>query len=106
MGEKNKVLDLAVPGKLAFLKEQLNAPEIRKKIQDTVEVHFGPGYSFQLQSGKDEVTGGTSAQAMVQQKQKVQQEELAQQVENHPMVKSAKAAFKGQIKSIKNQQTS
>ncbi len=106
LGEKNKVLDLAVPGKLAFLKEQLNAPDLRKKIQETIEIHFGPGYSFQIQSSKDDMTGGTSAQAMVQQKQKLQQEEVAQQVENHPMVKSAKAAFKGQIKTIKNQQTS
>ena len=105
LGEKNKVLDLSVPAKLAFLRDQLLEKSVHAKLQEAVAAHFGAGFSFQLTAAKDEAAG-TSAQAMVQQKQKLKQDEIAQKVAEHPMVKSAQAAFKGQIKSIKNQQTS
>jgi DNA polymerase-3 subunit gamma/tau len=105
LGEKNKVLDLNVPAKLAFLRDQLMENSVKTKLQEAVTAHFGAGYTYQIQAAKDEAVG-TSAQAMVQQKQKLKQEEIAQKVADHPMVKSAQAAFKGQIKSIKNQQTS
>jgi len=105
LGEKNKVLDLTVPAKFAFLRDQLTEKSTNEKLQEAVTAHFGPGITYQIQASKDEAAG-TSAQAMVQQKQKLKQDEIAQKVAEHPMVKSAQAAFKGQIKSIKNQQTS
>ncbi|MEZ0392725.1 MAG: DNA polymerase III subunit gamma/tau [Pseudobdellovibrionaceae bacterium] len=105
IGEKNKVLDLAVPAKLAFLKDQLADAAVKEKLQSAMERHFGAGFSYQIQTSKDE-KAGTSAQAMVQEKQKAKQDEMARQVADHPMIKSAKAGLKGQIKSIKNQQTS
>ncbi len=105
LGEKNKVLDLTVPGKFAFLRDQLNDSGTKAKLQDAVAAHFGADYTYQIQAAKDEAAG-TSAQAMVQQKAKMKQDEIAQKVADHPMIKSAQAAFKGQIKSIKNQQTS
>ncbi len=103
LGEKNKVLDLTVPAKFAFLRSQIEAE--KEKLTNAIGSYFGEGYSYQIQAAKDE-TAGTSAQAMVQQKQKLKQEEIAQKVAEHPMIKSAQAAFKGQIKSIKNQPTS
>lgn len=105
LGEKNKNLELHIPAKLAFLKDQLADANLRGKLQTALESHFGPGYTFQIQLAKDESLG-TSAQAMVQQKQKLKQEEIAQKVAEHPAVKSAQIALKGQIKSIKNQPTS
>lgn len=105
LGEKNKVLDLAISAKFAFLKDQLSEATTKAKMQSAIEAHFGSGFSFQIQTAKDE-KAGTSAKAMVQEKQKVKQEEIAQKVADHPMIKSAKAGLKGQIKSIKNQPTS
>jgi DNA polymerase-3 subunit gamma/tau len=105
LGEKNKVLELAIPAKLGFLKDQLTDAGVKGRIQEAVAAHFGAAFSFQIQAAKDEDTGA-SAQAMVQQKQKVKQDEIAQKVADHPMIKSAQAALKGQIKSIKNQPTS
>ncbi len=105
LGEKNKVLDLTVPAKFAFLRDQLLEKSVQAKLQEAVTAHFGEGYTYQIQTAKDEAAG-TSAQAMVQQKAKLKQDEIAQKVAEHPMVKSAQAAFKGQIKSIKNQQSS
>lgn len=105
LGKKDKTLDLAIPAKLSFLKDQLADSSVRSKLQELLQAHFGVGTNFQIQVTKNE-TVGTSAQAMAQQKQKVKQDELAQKVAEHPMIKSATTAFKGQIKSIKSQQTS
>jgi hypothetical protein len=106
LGEKNKVLELSVPAKLAFLKDQLNEGSLKKKLQEAVAHHFGEGFSYLIQGVTKDESSGTSAQAMVQQKQKLKQDEIAQKVAEHPKIKSAQAALKGQIKSIKNQQTS
>ncbi len=105
LGEKAKVLELAVPHKMAFLRDQLADASLRSKLQTQLEASFGSGYSFQIQLSKDESVG-TSASAMVQQKQKLQADEMAQKVAEHPLIKSAQAGLKGQIKSIKNQQPS
>lgn len=104
LGEKNKILELAVPTKFSFLKDQLSEAVTRTKLQAFIEGHFGVGITHQIQMSKGE-TLGTSAQHMVQQKQKVKEDEIAQKVADHPMIKSATLAFKGQIKSIKSQQT-
>lgn len=103
LGEKNKVLDLAIPQKMGFLKDQIADKNVQQKLQGFIEQSFGTGYSFQIQTANDESTG-TSAQAMVQNKQKAKDEEMATKVANHPVIKSATSAFKGQIKSIKGPQ--
>jgi DNA polymerase-3 subunit gamma/tau len=103
LGEKNKVLELAIPQKFSFLKDQLGETSVRNKLQGFIQTHFGPGYSHQIMLGKDE-TAGTSAQAMTVQKQKAKEDELAKKVADHPLIKSATTALKGQIKSIKSQQ--
>lgn len=104
LGQTNKILELAVPTKFAFLKDQLSEVATRNKLQGFIESHFGAGMTHQIQMSKGEAMG-TSAQHMVQQKQKVREDEIAQKVADHPLIKSATLAFKGQIKSIKSQQT-
>lgn len=103
LGEKNKVLDLAIPHKMGFLKDQLSDNSIKQKLQGFIESIFGTGYSFQIQAVNDDSTG-ISAQAIVQNKQKLKEDEIATKVANHPAIKSATSAFKGQIKSIKGPQ--
>jgi DNA polymerase-3 subunit gamma/tau len=105
IGEKDKVLNLAVPAKMAFLKDQLADAEVRKNLQGLIEQHWGPGFSVTIQIGKDE-TVGTSARGNAEQKEKKQTEDLAEKVANHPLIKSATTALKGQVKSIKNPQAS
>lgn len=104
LGEKNKVLELAIPPKMGFLKDQMADASIRNKLQAFVETHFGPGFSVQIQMAKDELVG-TSAQNLVAQKQKEKEDEIAQKVADHPLIKSATMALKGSVKSIKSQQT-
>jgi DNA polymerase-3 subunit gamma/tau len=103
LGEKNKVMELAIPAKLAFMKDQLADKAVGQRLQVLLTENFGEGFSYQIQLSKDEKIG-TSAAAVVQKKEKLKEDEIAQKVADHPMIKSATAAFKGQVKSIKSQQ--
>lgn len=96
----DKVVDLVIPPKMAFLKDQMTDPAVLNKIKSFVEQSWGPGYSVTVQLTHDQVAGA-SASSMAQEKQKKKQDDLAQQVAEHPKVKTAAAVFKGQIKSIK-----
>lgn len=100
LGEKDKVLQLAVPAKMGFLKDQLADNSVHQKVQSFIEGYFGAGYKFDLEISKDEHKG-TSAQAIVQQKQQQKDDDIKRQVADHPIIRSATAAIKGQIKSIK-----
>jgi DNA polymerase-3 subunit gamma/tau len=99
-GLQDKTVDLAIPMKMAFLKDQLMDPEVQTKIKSLIEQSWGPGYSLSIHVTK-EAAAGTSAHSLAEEKQKQRQDDLAQQVSQHPKVKTATAAFKGQIKSIK-----
>lgn len=105
LGEKDKVLSLSIPAKMGFLKDQLGDKATQEKIQGFVDGFFGSGYNLDIQQGKQqpgqEEPKGTSAQAIVQQKQQQKEEDIKRQVADHPMIRSATAAIKGQIKSIK-----
>jgi len=108
LGEKEKVLSLGVPAKMTFIKDQLADAEVRKKLQSFVDQHWSTGYTFTVQLEKGEMIGtsaGMSAKNVSDQKEKKQEEDLADRVANHPLIKSATTALKGQIKSIKNPQT-
>lgn len=99
-GLKDKVIELAIPHKMAFLRDQLLDGEVRKKLNGLIEQAWGPGHSFDIHLTQD-MGVGTSAAAHSQEKQKKQQQDLVEQVSQHPKVKTAAAVFKGQIKSIK-----
>lgn len=93
---------LAVPVRLQFLKDQVNTPDLRKKLQSFIDQFWGPGYSFEIKLGTDQCLGSAvSAQQMVQTKLQQKNEEIRQHIETHPMIQTAKTVFKGQIKSIK-----
>jgi DNA polymerase-3 subunit gamma/tau len=97
--EDEKILHLAVPPKLAFLKQQMNDSAIHAKLQGFIDSYWGAGYSFQVSSGKEPVAG-ESAQSLALKKQQQAEEELRQQIAENPMVKTAQAVFKGQIKAV------
>ncbi|MFS4459113.1 DNA polymerase III subunit gamma/tau [Bdellovibrio sp. HCB2-146] len=96
--EDGKLLSLGVPAKLVFLKEQMADTQVRKKLQGYIDSHWGPGYSFEVLMSRDQT--GESAQAMVQKKHQLAEDEIRNQIAANPMVKAAQEAFQGQIKSI------
>lgn len=101
LGEKNKVLELSIPSKFGFMRDQLADAGLKAKLQKAIESHFGQGYVFQIQAGKDDKIG-TSAKDMAAKQQQQKDDAIAQQVADHPLIKTAQSALKGQIKSIKN----
>ncbi len=96
--EAGTLISLGVPAKLAFLKEQMADPQVRKKLQGFIDSYWASGYSFEVLMSRENV--GESAQALVQKKQQLAEEELHRQIAENPMVKAAQEVFKGQIKSI------
>ena len=97
--EEGTILNLGVPPKLAFLKEQMNDSTIRAKLQGFIDSFWGAGYSFQVLSGRDPVEG-ESAQSLQQKKQQQAEDELLQKIAENPMVKTAQTVFKSQIKAV------
>ena len=102
-GIKDKLIQLSIPHKVAFLREQLSDSELQLKLKKMIDQFWGPGYSLEItMSTAANAHQGTSATAVAQEKQRKQEEDMAQQVSEHPKVKSAAAAFRGQIKSIQS----
>jgi DNA polymerase-3 subunit gamma/tau len=97
--DEANILMLAVPPKLAFLRQQMNDSAVHAKLQGFIDSYWAAGYSFQVLSGKEPVAG-ESAQSLALKKQQQAEDELRQQIAENPMVKSAQAVFKGQIKAV------
>jgi DNA polymerase-3 subunit gamma/tau len=101
VSEKNKAIELAVPAKMAFLKDQVADRTVREKLQAFVDQQWGPGYSLNITVSQDANAAGTSAKSLEQEKETKKQQNMAEQVAAHPAVRAASSAFKGQVKSIK-----
>ena len=100
MGIKDKKLGIGVHEKMLFLKQQLTAPQTSKKLQSYIDQYWGEGYTLEIQTVKDK-DSGFSAQSLTDQKEQEKKDHLNQQIQAHPLVKTAQAIFKSQIKSIK-----
>lgn len=100
MGIKDKKLGIGVHEKMLFLKQQLTAPQTSKKLQSYVDQYWSEGYTLEIQTVKDK-DSGFSAQSLTDQKEQEKKDHLNQQIQSHPLVKTAQAIFKSQIKSIK-----
>lgn len=100
LGDKNKTIELGVPTKMSFLRDLMNDPAVREKVQGLIDQMWGPGYALTVRIAQ-ETTGASSAKAIEQEKETKRQTDLTQQMAAHPKVKAANAIFKGQIKSIK-----
>ncbi len=98
-GEDGQIIKLAVPPKLAFLKEQMADSEIRRKLKGCIDSLWGQGYSFEIVSGR-ETPAGDTAQSLANKKRDAHEDELRQKIAEHPMVKAAQAALKSEIKSV------
>lgn len=98
-GEDGKMIKLAVPPKLAFLKEQMADSEIRRKLKGCIDSLWGQGYSFEIVSGR-ETPAGDTAQSLANKKRDAHEDELRLKIAEHPMVKAAQAALKSEIKSV------
>lgn len=100
-GVENKKIRLAVPPKLAFLKEQMADVELRKKLQGLIDSLWGQGYSFEVSVAQAN-SAAESAQSLSQKKNLQAEDQIRTQIEQHPQVMAAKQVFKGMIKKVQN----
>jgi len=100
MGINDKKFGIGIHEKMQFLKQQLAAPQSSQKLQSYIDQYWGEGYTLEIQTVKDKGLG-FSAQSLTDQKEQEVKDQLNQQVQSHPLVKTAQAIFKSQIKSIK-----
>lgn len=100
MGLENQKLLLGIPEKMQFLKQQLASPQTSQRLQSYVDQFWGEGYVFDVQIVKDK-NAGFSAQSLMAQKEQEKKDHLDQKIQEHPLVKTAQALFKSQVKSIK-----
>ncbi|MFN7727656.1 MAG: DNA polymerase III subunit gamma/tau [Bdellovibrio sp.] len=100
-GVKDKTLDLLIPPKAAFLRDQLMDSGVQKKIKTLIDQYWAPGYALNVQMAQGTLNEGASAQSLAQDKEKKKEQDLTAQISEHPKVKTAAAVFKGQIKTIK-----
>lgn len=101
----NKQIVLGCPTKMKFLAEKMTGSDFKKKVLNYVTTFWGPGYQLEVvvadPGGSQSVTPKTHAG----QKLAEEQRRLRQQVEDHPLVKSAQSLFKTEIRAIKENKT-
>jgi DNA polymerase III subunit gamma/tau len=101
---KDKKIVLGCSAKMKFLADKLSGTDFKKKVLNYVSTFWGPGYQLEVVGGDGDETSTAAAmtpKAQAAKQQEDERQQLRRQVEEHPMVKSAQALFKTEIRSIK-----
>ncbi|MEI7973927.1 MAG: DNA polymerase III subunit gamma/tau [Bdellovibrio sp.] len=91
-------LVLAVPAKFSFLKEQLQEPTQRERLEKALELFWKSPRVLVLQTEK--TASGLSVQRHEENQKKRQQDDLRERVLHHPRVQSLNEILKAEVKSI------
>lgn len=94
-------LKLGVPTKLKFLFDKISQPDFKKKLMNYMMTFWGSGLQVNIQLADPQETKTHTPKALDQKIEANKQENIRQQVENHPLVQSTRNVFKAEIKSIK-----
>ncbi len=105
-GVDQKVIQLGIPNKLAFLREQMADPELRKRLQGLIDSHWGEGYSFKDSVVAKETSNAESAISLNHKKNQIAEEQIQAKIEQLPQVLAAKQIFKGIVKTHKERELS
>jgi len=100
--QEGKKLILAVPSKLKFIFEKISHPDFQKKLSNYLNTFWGPGYEFEIQLGDLDSSEAPTPKTLTAISNEKQAAEEKEQIENHPLVKSAKGIFNAEIKAIKD----
>jgi DNA polymerase-3 subunit gamma/tau len=103
LGNGKIALDVGVPDKLGFLKEQLKDSQMKLSLQLLVEKSWGTQYSCEIRFDGTPAEGGSSAVSVAKAKELKNESDLLEKVAAHPKVISASEVFKGSFK-LKNKE--
>jgi DNA polymerase-3 subunit gamma/tau len=101
LGLEGKTLQLGIPAKLQFLRQQFQDDALIKKVQGFIDQLWGSGYVFNAQVAKDK-DKGVSVIGAEEEKRQQQGDKLREEIENHPAIKAAQSVFNAQIVDIKD----
>jgi DNA polymerase-3 subunit gamma/tau len=101
LGQDGKTLNLGIPAKLQFLRQQFQDANFVKKVQGFIDQLWGSGYVFNAQVVKDKEKGFSVIGAEEEKKQQ-QGDKLREEIESHPAIKAAQSVFNTQIVDIKD----
>lgn len=99
VAEEGKVIKLSISAKHMFLADTLKEPESRQKLQTFLDHLWGDAYTFQVIAAQKADTA-ESAQKMAEKKAVVDEQNVEEQLKNHPSVQAAQKVFKGDIKAV------
>lgn len=99
VSEEGKLIKLSISAKHMFLADTLKEPESRQKLQTFLDSLWGEAYTFQVIAAQKAETA-ESASKMAEKKAEVDEQNVEEQLKNHPSVKAAQKVFKGDIKAV------
>lgn len=94
-------LELGIPEKYKFLTAQVAEPAFMRKMTNYISTFWGQTLTVTFKELSDATTTTQSANQVAQKKSAADKQQLEEDVENHPLVKSAKNIFGTKITSIK-----
>ena len=100
-----KQVVLTVPGKMAFLIDQMKDLQFQKKMQTCIDQTWGSGYSINIRLGGGSAEG-TSVVAVISAQEEQKQKEIMESIVANPKIKATMESFKAPIKSVTDLGTS
>lgn len=94
---ENGKLELTIPSKMAFLRDQLMDSATRGQLESLIEQHWGSRYALDVRVTKDT---GTSAQGLAVQKAQAAESELIERAEKDPKVATFNRVFQGRVQGL------
>lgn len=99
VSEEAHLIKLSISAKHMFLADTLKEPESRQKLQTFLDSLWGEGYTFQV-IATQKAEAAESAHKMAEKKAVVDEQNVEEQLKNHPSVQAAQKIFKGDIKTV------
>jgi DNA polymerase-3 subunit gamma/tau len=97
-------IEIGIPDQYKFLTAQVSDAAFKKKISNYITTFWGANVTVEFKEIAAEKSPTLSANQITQKKSDIDKKKVEDDVENHPLVKSAKTIFNTQITSIKEGQ--
>ena len=102
VGFTNDRLELSIPSRVSFLAPQFQDKGLLSELEKRVHAEYGPQSQFVILESKQAPASGNTAKAIANEKERTKNQEIIEDLSNHPLVKSASQTFKVKIKSVTN----
>ncbi len=102
VGFENNRLELSIPSRVSFLAPQFQDKSLLTELEKRVRAEYGPQSQFVIFESKQAPSSGSTAKAIASEKERAKNQEVIEDLSNHPLVKSASQTFKVKIKSVTN----